>query len=107
MSWLNFQKNKIMEPQELIIVDVFCKECDVELTLIEELEDFGLIEIITDNGFKYIHSNHLRQVQTIVQFHNELNINKEGIEVILELLNRLDAINKQTKYLQDKLRLYE
>lgn len=96
-----------MEAQELIIVDVFCKECDVELTLIEELEEFGLIEIITDNGYKYIHSNHLRKVQTIVQFHNELNINKEGIEVVLNLLERLNLRNQELKLLQDKLKLYE
>ena len=96
-----------MEAQELIIVDVFCKECRIELTLIEELADFGLIEIVKNNGLKYIHSNHLKQVERVIQFHNELNINKEGIEVILNLLERLSLQNQQVRLLQDKLNLYE
>lgn len=96
-----------MDSQELIIVDVFCKECHVEITLIEELQDFGLIEIIEDNGFKYIHSNHLKQVEKIIKFHTELNINKEGIEVVLNLLERLNQRSQEVRFLKDKLKLYE
>jgi predicted transcriptional regulator len=77
------------------------------MTLIEELEDFGLIELINENGLKYIDAGHLQQVQKVIQFHNELQINKEGIEVILNLLERMKLQNDELKYLQDKLRLYE
>jgi len=96
-----------MDTQERIIVEVFCRECQVEITLIEELADFGLIDIINENGLKYIHPNHLQQVEKIIQFHNNLNINKEGIEVILSLLEQMNQKNREVKYLQDKLRLYE
>jgi hypothetical protein len=96
-----------METPELIIVDVFCRECQIEITLIEELEDFGLIELIQNNGLKYIHTNHVSQVQKIIKFHNELNINKEGIEVVLTLLERLNQQKQELKYLQEKLKLYE
>lgn len=96
-----------MEHTELIIVEVFCTEYQVELSLIDELNEFGLIELVQDNGIKYIQIEKLPELERVIRFHNELNINKEGIEVILDLLNRLDAVNKQTRYLQDKLRLYE
>ena len=96
-----------MESQELIIIDVFCKECDVELTLIEDLDDFGLIEIVQNNGVKYIHSHQLPHVQKVIHFHNELNINKEGIEIVLHLLERLKQQNQALKLLQDKLKIYE
>ena len=96
-----------METRELITVDVFCKECHIEMTLIEELEDFGLIEIIQEQGLKYIHTAHLSHVQKIVHFHNELNINKEGIEVVLNLLERLEQQNQKLKYFEAKLQLYE
>ena len=96
-----------MEHTELIIVEVFCTEYQVDLSLIHELNEFGLIELVQNNGLKYIQVEKLPEVERVIRFHNELNINKEGIEVILDLLDRLDAINKQTKYLQDKLRLYE
>ncbi|CAM4059851.1 chaperone modulator CbpM [Flavobacterium antarcticum] len=96
-----------MENTELIIVEVFCAEYRVEPALIEELNEFGLIDFVQTNGQNYIHSDHLRQIEKIIQFHNELNINKEGIEVILDLLERINTANQHAKYLQDKLRLYE
>lgn len=96
-----------MESQELIIIDVFCKECDVEITLMEELEDFGLIEVFQNNGLKYIRSHQVQHVQKIINFHNKLHINKEGIEVVLHLLERLEQKSQQLKYLENKLKLYE
>ena len=96
-----------MESQELIIIDVFCKECQIEVELIDELEDFGLIEIIQKNGVRHLHIEHLPQVQKIIAFHTELNINKEGIEIVLYLLERLKQQNQALKLLQDKLKIYE
>jgi hypothetical protein len=96
-----------METQELIIIEVFCTQYNVELALIDELNEFGLIEVVQDNGMKYIHVDKLPEVERVIRFHNELNINKEGIEVILNLLNRIDKISQQRRYLQDKLKLYE
>ena len=96
-----------MESQELIIVDIFCKECQIEVELIDELEDFGLIEIIQKNSVRHLHIEHLPQVQKIIAFHTELNINKEGIEIVLYLLERLKQQNQALKLLQDKLKIYE
>lgn len=96
-----------MESQELIIVDIFCKECQIEVELIDELEDFGLIEIIQKNSVRHLHIEHLPQVQKIIAFHTELNINKEGIEIVLHLLERLKQQNQALKLLQDKLKIYE
>ena len=96
-----------METQELIIIEVFCQEYQIELTLVEELEDFGLIEVIQNNGLKYIQVDKLVEVERVIRFHNELNINKEGIEVILNLLERLNIQNQQVRLMQDKLNLYE
>lgn len=96
-----------MDAQELIIIDVFCKECNVEVALLEELEDFGLIEMVNTNGLKYINSQQWPKVQKIIHFHNELNINKEGIEVVLQLLGKLDKMNQDIYYLKQKLNLYE
>ena len=96
-----------MEAQELIIIEVFCTQYNVELSLINELNEFGLIEVVQDKGVKYIHIDKLPEVERVIRFHNELNINKEGIEVILNLLNRIDKISQQRRYLQDKLKLYE
>ncbi len=96
-----------METQELIIVEVFCKEYQIELTLIEDLEDFGLIETIVHQDDKYVNKNQLADIEKIIRLHNELNINKEGIEIILDLLNKVNHINNEVKQLKDRLNLYE
>lgn len=96
-----------METQDLIIVEVFCREYQIELTLIEDLEDFGLIETIVHQEDKYVIKNQLADIEKIIRLHNELNINKEGIEIILDLLNKVNHINNEVKQLKDRLNLYE
>ena len=34
-----------MESQELIIVDVFCRACQIEIELIDELEDLDMLTL--------------------------------------------------------------
>ena len=77
-----------METQELIIVDVFCQEYQIEINLINDLESFGLIETIVHNENKYLDKNQLVHVEKIIRLHNDLNINKEGVEIILDLLEK-------------------
>jgi chaperone modulatory protein CbpM len=96
-----------METQELIIVDVFCQEYQIEINLINDLESFGLIETILHNENKYLDKNQLVHVEKIIRLHNDLNINKEGIEIILDLLEKEKQLLLEIKYLKNRLGLYE
>ena len=96
-----------METQELIIVDVFCQEYQIEINLINDLESFGLIETIVHNENKYLDKNQLVHVEKIIRLHNDLNINKEGIEIILGLLEKEKQLLSEIKYLKNRLDLYE
>jgi chaperone modulatory protein CbpM len=96
-----------METQELIIVDVFCQEYQIEINLINDLESFGLIETIVHNENKYLDKNQLVYVEKIIRLHNDLNINKEGIEIILDLLEKEKQLLSEINYLKNRLDLYE
>lgn len=96
-----------METQELIIVDVFCQEYQIEINLINDLESFGLIETIVHNENKYLDKNQLVYVEKIIRLHNDLNINKEGIEIILDLLEKEKQLLSEINYLKNRLGLYE
>ena len=96
-----------METQELIIVEVFCKDYHVELELIDDLEAFGLITTVVKNTNKYFEINQLIHIEKVIRLHNDLNINKEGIEVVLNLLEKETKLNKEMTYLRAKLSLYE
>jgi chaperone modulatory protein CbpM len=96
-----------METQELIIVDVFCQEYQIEINLINDLESFGLIEIIVQDEVQYLNKNHLFHLEKVIRLHNDLNINKEGIEIILNLLEKENQLISEIKYLKNRLALYE
>lgn len=96
-----------METQELIIVDVFCQEYEIEINLINDLESFGLIEVIVYNENRYLYKSQLVYVEKIIRLHNDLNINKEGIEIILDLLEKEKQLLSEIKYLKNRLDLYE
>lgn len=96
-----------METQELIIVDVFCQEYQIEINLINDLESFGLIEIIVQDEVQYLDKNHLFHLEKVIRLHNDLNINKEGIEIILNLLEKENQLISEIKYLKNRLALYE
>lgn len=96
-----------METQELIIVEVFCQEFQIDTSVIWELEDFGLIQTIEYNKTHYINKNEIVTVEKIIRLHTDLNINKEGVEVILDLLDKVASLNSDIKLLKDRLNLYE
>ena len=96
-----------METQDLIIIDVFCQEYQIEINFINDLESFGLIETIVHNENKYLDKNQLVYVEKIIRLHNDLNINKEGIEIILDLLEKEKQLLSEINYLKNRLGLYE
>lgn len=96
-----------METEELIIIEVFCQEFQIDAAVVRELEEFGLIETITHNDGRYIHKNHVLTIEKIIRLHIDLNINKEGIAVILDLLEKVTALNSTIKNLENRLKLYE
>ena len=96
-----------METQELIIIDVVCQEYQIEINLINDLESFGLIETIVHNENKYLDINQLVHVEKIIRLHNDLSIIKDGIEIILDLLEKEKQLLSEIKYLKNRLDLYE
>ncbi|WP_339886749.1 chaperone modulator CbpM [uncultured Flavobacterium sp.] len=96
-----------METQELIIVDLFCQEYQIESNFIHDLEAFGLIKIIVVQEQKYLDKNQLATIEKIIRLHNDLNINKEGIDIILSLQEKENQLLEEIKYLRNRLGLYE
>lgn len=96
-----------MENQELIVIDVFCKEYQIETNFILDLEEFGLIQIVKQQEKKYLDKNQLVFIEKILRLHNDLNINKEGIEIILDLLEKNNLLANEIKLLKQRINLYE
>lgn len=96
-----------METTNLILVEQFCSNCDVEFSFINSLNDSGLIEIIILEDKKYISNEQLKVLEQTIHFHNELNINLEGIEVIYNLLKQINNLQEELNITKNKLSLFD
>jgi hypothetical protein len=96
-----------MQAEKLTSVDIFCVNHNIEISFISSLQQTGLIEITTINETEYIDSDQLQQLEKIVRLYFELDINIVGIETIIHLLRRVNALQDEITILRNKLRLYE
>jgi hypothetical protein len=96
-----------MEMEEYIPINVFCSRQGIETTIINSLQDFGLIEVTTINDANYIHLSQLAEAEKLLRLFSDLEINLEGIDVITHLLNRIHAMQLEIQQLKNKLGLYE
>lgn len=96
-----------METNKMILVEHFCSNCDINFSFIEALNENGVIEIVVIEDKKYILNEQLKTLERAIQFHYELNINIEGIDVIHNLLHQIDDLQEELKAAKNKLRAFD
>ena len=96
-----------MQTENLVKIDEFCANHKIEVSFISSLQQNGLIEITTIKESEFIDSNQLLQLEKIINFYYELDINLEGIETINHLLQRISSMQNEIIALRNRLRLYE
>jgi len=97
----------MMQNQNYITANEFCIKNDIEISFIYSLRENGLIDITTIDETDFIPPGQIPQIEKISRLHNDLGINIEGIETITYLLERLDEMQHQITFLQNRLRFYE
>lgn len=96
-----------MNKGNMIPADEFCASHNIEITFINSLQEAGLIEITTIRETEYIHENQLNELEKIVRLYYEMDINLEGIETVIHLLQRINDMQDEITLLKNRLRLYE
>lgn len=92
--------------EQLIPTQEFCAHHHVEMKFIYSLRDYGLIEMISDEGNDYISADKLNELEKIIRLHYDLDVNMEGIDVILHLLKQLDDTEHELNRLKSELKFY-
>ncbi|GAB2774526.1 hypothetical protein GCM10027275_16960 [Rhabdobacter roseus] len=92
---------------QLIAIEEFCAYYNVERAFVSSVHEIGLIEVVQEEGSAFIPHEALPQLERIVRLHRELEINTEGIEAIMHLLNRVERLQHEVAILQHRLRQYE
>jgi hypothetical protein len=96
-----------MQMKNLVAVNEFCNNHNIQISFISSLQETGLIEIAFIGETPFIATDQLSQVERYIHFYYDLDINLEGIETITHLLDRINAMNDEIAALRNKLRLYE
>lgn len=96
-----------MQTDELILAEEFCSHYQVEYSFINDLQQFGLIEVTSVETGHYIPQNQLQKLEQMMRLHYDLNINLEGIDAIAHLLDRVKNMQNEITNLKNRLKLYE
>ena len=96
-----------MDTQEFIELEVFCRHYNVAPAFVNSMREFGLIEIMLINEAECIPLNQLSEAEKLVRLYNDLEINTEGIDVVIQLLDRINKLNNEIIMLRHKLSIYE
>ncbi|MGZ3938241.1 MAG: chaperone modulator CbpM [Flavisolibacter sp.] len=92
--------------EQLVPAQEFCSHHHVELNFIYSLRDYGLIDVISNEGNDYLSADKLNEPEKIIRLHYDLEVNVEGIDVILNLLKQLDDAEHRLNELNNRLKFY-
>jgi chaperone modulatory protein CbpM len=92
---------------ELLSAEDCCAYYHIEYHFLELLHEHNLIDLVNVDAQYYLHVDALRNLETLMRMHYELDINLEGIEVINNLLSRVNKLHQQITHLKNKLKVYE
>lgn len=94
--------------EPLYLISIVSRMLNVHPQTLRLYEREGFIKPTRTNGKTRLYSrNDIKQLETILTFTRELGVNLAGVEVILELKKKLEALQKERdellKFASDKL----
>jgi MerR HTH family regulatory protein len=96
-----------MEINNLVPIDLFCKHHHVDFSFIDSLYEFGLIEVVVVENYKYLPHENLKEIEKLTRLHNDLGINIEGIDAISNLLRQINDLQQELAIAKNKLQLFD
>ncbi len=75
----------------------------IEVSFFDSLEESGLLKTQTENDIKYLLYEELPAFERFTNWHYDLDVNLPGIEMIHDLLQRMDEMKERHRLLLEKL----
>lgn len=89
-----------MNTRTAITLSQICDRFHIDLVLVRDFADFGLYPTVCHEGELWVETRNLSTLKNIISLHQALGINKEGIEVILDLRRTVSALQDEVERLQ-------
>ena len=96
-----------MKNEELINIKELIVCHNLDDAFFDGVASYELIEIVVKDSDRFVYLEALPTVEQIIRLHYDLNINMEGIEVIKNMLERMESLQSEVRKLQNRLNIYE
>ena len=96
-----------MNTENFIPLNQLCTHYKVEMSFLSNLSEIGLIEITTIEQSQYIHHDKINDIEKMIRMYYELDVNIEGIDIVFNLLQKIDDLQNELISVKNRLRLYE
>jgi hypothetical protein len=96
-----------MDTKNLISIQQFCTHYNVPKSFIDSLCEYELIEIVNSDNSKFISVAQIKNIEKLMRFHFDLEINIEGIHAICNLLDQVETLQQEIRELKNRLIFYE
>jgi chaperone modulatory protein CbpM len=90
-----------------IAIEEFCNHHGVEVTLIREFAEFGLVPLHVENNREFLPGKSINRLERTLRLFRDLEVNKEGIEVILHMRKQLKKLRREHEQLLNRLQQLE
>ncbi|QNF35694.1 hypothetical protein HUW51_24400 [Adhaeribacter swui] len=90
-----------------IAIEEFCRQNGVEVRLIQEFADFGLVQLQTSEKGQTIAAAEVKQLERMLRLALDLDLNPEGIDVILHMRQQMQRLRRKAQKLENRLRQLE
>ncbi|MHB0897203.1 MAG: chaperone modulator CbpM [Spirochaetales bacterium] len=92
-----------MKRQTMIALSEVCDFYHIDIEVIRDFSEFGLYPLAIVDGEAEIEAKYLDKLDAIIGLHRALGINKEGIDVILELRERVSGLQDEIESLRHEI----
>jgi hypothetical protein len=93
-----------MDPTNHISIHTFCQYHGIESGVIFTFQELGLVEIVQEEAEFYLEEEKLSRLEQIVRLYKDLDLNPEGVEVVMGLLKKIEELQEENFSLKRKLR---
>jgi hypothetical protein len=94
-----------MSIENFIPLETLSTHYNVELSFFSNLNEIGLIEIQTVEQLQYVHQDSIYEIEKMIRMHQDLQVNLEGIDVVFNLLQKIDSLKQELMDVRNRLRL--
>ncbi len=93
--------------EDKITMEEYAQQSHTDIQFVNQLTEYGLIEIVIEQQVHYIPSHQLPLLEKYVRMYYDLDINMEGIEAISHLLQRIERMQNEMEGMRRRLLMFK